>query len=138
MKKKQLLFPYHVDVIHFQFVLITVKDYWSFSLDIFDSIRVQQMAHKERYYAPVLELISKIMLAGGINDYEVEEKSFPFLNEQKNGCDCGIFMCMIAVSLPGMIDEHWFNIDQNYITYKNCRASICASLITGQIQKPLP
>jgi Ulp1 family protease len=106
MKKKQLLFPYHVDGIHFQLVLITVKDYWSFSLDIFDSIRVQQMAHKERYYAPVLELISKIMLAGGINDYEVEEKSFPFLNEQKNGCDCGIFMCMIAASLTGMIDEH--------------------------------
>jgi hypothetical protein len=137
-KKKLLMFPNHVDEVHFHLVLITMKDNWSFALDIFDSIRVTQRAHKERYYAPVLEFISKIMLAGGINDFNIEEKSFPYLSEQQNGCDCGIFMCMIAASLTGMIDEQWFNIDQNYITSKNCRASICASLITGQIQKPLP
>jgi ribosomal protein S27AE len=114
-----------------------VKDNLNFSLDIFDSIRVTQRAHKEKYYAPVLELMSKIMSAGGISHYEVEGKSFSFTTEQKNGCNCGIFMCMIATALIGLLDVNWYEIDQEFITSKNCRASICASLMTGQIQKPL-
>jgi hypothetical protein len=137
-RKKILLFPNHVDEMHFQLAMITMKDNLNFSLDIFDSIHVTLRAHKEKYYALVLELMSKIMLAGGISNYEVEGKSFPFANVQKNGYDCGIFMCMIAAALTGAIDVKWYEIDQEFITSKNCRASICASLITGQIQKPLP
>lgn len=139
MKTERILFPIHVDGIHFHLALITKhKKSLDFDLDIFDSLRVSQRAHKEKYYARVLELMSKVMLAGGHTNYEVQQKSFPLTGEQQNGCDCGIFMCMIAASLTGIIDVKWFDIDQNYITSKNCRASICASLITGKIQSPLP
>jgi hypothetical protein len=138
-KKEKILFPIHVDKTHWHLALITMKSNFDFDIDIFDSYCVSQKAQQEKYFAPVLDLMSKIMAAGGHSNYEVQNKSFPFISGggQKNGCDCGIFMCMTAAALAGMIDVNWYEIDQDYITSKNCRASICASLITREIQKPL-
>lgn len=56
---------------------------------------------------------------------------------QKNGCDCGVFVCIVAASLSGVLRVPLSDINQAFITERNSRASICASLLTGEMVPPL-
>jgi len=56
---------------------------------------------------------------------------------QKNGCDCGVFVCIVAASLCGVLHVPLSDINQAFITERNCRASICASVLTGEMVPPL-
>jgi Ulp1 family protease len=56
---------------------------------------------------------------------------------QKNGCDCGVFVCIVADLLCGVLNVPLSDIDQAFITERNCRASICASILTGEMVPPL-
>lgn len=65
--------------------------------------------------------------------YTVKPAKIPM---QENGYDCGVFVCMIAASLSGVLPFPLSQINQDFITYRNCRASICASILAGEIISP--
>lgn len=55
---------------------------------------------------------------------------------QENGFDCGVFVCIVAASLSGALHVPLPDINQAFITERNCRASICASILTGDMVPP--
>jgi len=61
---------------------------------------------------------------------------------QENSNDCGVFLCMYAAYHSGKFENkvgctEAKKIDQTFITSRNCRASICASIMGGQYFSPL-
>lgn len=71
-----------------------------------------------------------------IKDISLREEAPLFMHKQKNGYDCGVFVCMIAAVLSGNLKVDIDAISQQYIDNYNCRASICASIITGTFISP--
>ena len=71
----------------------------------------------------------------------IQERSFsgPM---QGNSNDCGVFLCMYAAYHSGKFENkdgctQSVQIDQTFITTRNCRASICASILAGRYVSPL-
>jgi len=56
--------------------------------------------------------------------------------KQHNCYDCGVFVCILAAILSGALHIPLSDIDQAFITNRNCRASICASLLTDELIPP--
>eukprot|EP00557_Chaetoceros_sp_GSL56_P013977 CAMPEP_0176476812 /NCGR_PEP_ID=MMETSP0200_2-20121128/264_1 /TAXON_ID=947934 /ORGANISM="Chaetoceros sp., Strain GSL56" /LENGTH=437 /DNA_ID=CAMNT_0017872531 /DNA_START=83 /DNA_END=1396 /DNA_ORIENTATION=+ len=56
--------------------------------------------------------------------------------KQHNDYDCGVFVCIMAATLSGALHTPFSDIDQAFITDKNCRASICASILTDELVPP--
>ena len=61
---------------------------------------------------------------------------------QENSNDCGVFLCMYAAYHSGKFGNNdgctqSVQIDQTFITTRNCRASICASILAGRYFSPL-
>jgi hypothetical protein len=71
-----------------------------------------------------------------VKDISLREEAPSSMHKQENGYDCGVFVCMIAAALTGNLKVDIDAISQQYIDDYNCRASICASIITGTFISP--
>jgi Protease, Ulp1 family len=71
-----------------------------------------------------------------IKDISIREEAPLSMHKQENGYDCGVFVCMIAAVLSGSLKVDIDAISQQYINDSNCRASICASIITETFIAP--
>lgn len=134
-QKKHIVFP-TTNVVANHWILIVVKRISKgLHVKVYDSYsddKHDQLVHKAIHRAKLFFNDDSLNIVRKKNiSYAIEGKL------QENGDDCGVFICMWASHLAGKLDGDIEEIDQHFITTSNCRASICASILTSKIQTPL-
>ncbi len=139
---KKILIPRNVSNFHWSLVAIELssEDENEVVISHYDSVYNHKIDAPEEIKR-CLAFAKEFLFTGNRATLNIDDIKFSSIvpnrvPKQYNDYDCGVFVCIMAATLSGALRMPFSDIDQVFITDRNCRASICASLLTDELVPP--
>lgn len=139
---KRVLIPRNYDNFHWSLVAMELsnEDNNTVIISHYDSAFKRQISDSEEIKR-LLIFAKEVLLIGDSATLDIKDINYKSIvpdrvPRQHNDYDCGVFVCIMAATLSGALHVPFSDINQAFVTDRNCRASICASILIDELVPP--